>query len=120
MLLVLTSAFKNRDSGVSGKANLDRTPPASRPRKDAVLVGMALAFAVLGSTGAQAQNCNGSSIISLGGNPVDGGNVSSFAASTAANLAAAISTANTAFLTQSTAFVGTPANALPDLRRHLL
>jgi outer membrane autotransporter protein len=98
-----------------------RTVPAWCRRAGAVFGGAVLAFAVFGSSGAQAQNCvsdNGGSVfIESGGltfGPFLTNNMGAFSASIAGNLGAAINTANSAFLTQSSAFVGSPANPKPD------
>jgi opacity protein-like surface antigen len=101
-------SFEN--AAVSWKSNLARTSSLAGPRTSQVLGGIAFALMILGSSGAQAQNCNPDPIVtSLGLGPV-----SSSAISTAMNLGAALNTANIAFLTQSTAFVGNPSSPLPD------
>jgi opacity protein-like surface antigen len=79
-------------------------------RRTSVIVGAALALMVLGSSGAQAQNCAQDSVLSSLGL----GALSSSAISTAVNLGAALNTANTSFLTQNTAFIGTPSDPLPN------
>jgi opacity protein-like surface antigen len=91
----------------------DLSPPRSR-RKSVVLGAVAFVLVALGSAGAQAQNCTGSVDASTSAGLLEVGNVASFGVATAANLGAAINTANTAFLTQSTAFVASPPNPLPD------
>jgi opacity protein-like surface antigen len=86
----------------------------------AILGGVAFGLMVLGSSAAQAQNCSSDSTVSslgplgLGRGPLGLGTLSSSAISTAVNVGAALNTANTSFLTQSTAFIGSPSNPLPD------
>src|SRR5262245_42986175 len=67
--------------------------------------------ALFALSGAQAQNCP-----SLGAlaNAPNGAGVIGASSAVAANLAAVIAAANTAFLTQSTAFVGAPVNPQAD------
>jgi len=62
-------------------------------------------------SGAEAQNCP-----SLGAlaNAPNGAGIVGASSAVAANLAAVIAAANTAFLTQSTAFVGAPVNPQAD------
>jgi len=80
--------------------------------KKAMFVGAAaLAIVVSGSTGALAQNC-GSIGTLLGGGPNAQSIFASGISATAA-LAASITAANTAFLTQSTAFVSAQPNPQP-------
>jgi outer membrane autotransporter protein len=92
------------------KGSLARAVPASRHRICVAIGGVAFGIMVLGSSGAQAQNCNSpSSISAFGLTPI-----ASTAIASAVNLGAALNTANTAFLTQSTAFVANPPSPLPD------
>src|SRR5215470_5033835 len=75
-------------------------------RRMGVFAGsVTLAFCLLGSSAAMAQNCNSA-------NPF----LQPIATGLSAGLAvsAAVSAANTAFLTQSSAFVSAPANPKPD------
>jgi opacity protein-like surface antigen len=77
--------------------------------------GIAVGFAVaavslFSASGAQAQNCTVPSF----GAVTDVASIAGISTSIAANIAANIAAANTAFLTQSTAFVGSPANPQPD------
>jgi outer membrane autotransporter protein len=89
--------------------------PTSGWRTSTVLGGLALSLVVFGSSGALALNCTGTATGFLGPPPgVFVGNVTSSAIAIGANLSAALNTANTAFLTQSTAFVGAPPNPQPD------
>jgi opacity protein-like surface antigen len=87
-----------------------RTLPAHAWRTHRIACAIALAIGVLGSSAAQAQNCNSPNL----SNGFIVNNMAEYAASTAANLSAAINIANTAFLTQSIAFVGSPADAKTD------
>jgi opacity protein-like surface antigen len=92
-----------------------RTLPASGWRAGVILAGVAFALIVLGPPEAQAQNCSSDSAVSsLGHGPLGLGPLSSSAIATAVNLGAALNTANTAFLTQSAAFIGNPSSPLPD------
>jgi outer membrane autotransporter protein len=75
-----------------------------------LLVGVAAAVSLFAATGAQAQNCaifNPSNITNLG-------SVGSSPASISSMISSSITTASTAFLLQSTAFVGAPGNPAPD------
>jgi opacity protein-like surface antigen len=102
------------NASVLRKRNLARSLPSGW-RAVVVLAGVAFALIVLGSSGAHAQNCSSDSDLSLfGRGPVGLGTLSSSAISTAVNLGAALNTANTAFLSQSTAFIGNPSSPLPD------
>jgi opacity protein-like surface antigen len=82
---------------------------ARRLAKTAMFVSAGLVLMIGATSGAWAQNCKF---------PAFGtGNVSAIGGSPAgilANVAANVVAANTAFLTQSTAFVGAPANPSPD------
>jgi opacity protein-like surface antigen len=80
---------------------------AQSTRKIMGLGGAALAFAVLSSSGAMAQ-CT-----SLPADP-GGAAFTTFAATTASSLISTVNTINTAFLTQTTAFVSAPPNPQPD------
>jgi hypothetical protein len=102
-------------AAVSRKSSLARTLRASRRGTGSVLGAVAFALMILGSSGAQAQNCTADSVVSsLGPGPSGLGPLSSAAISTAVNLGAALNTANAAFLTQSSAFVGNPSSPPPD------
>lgn len=84
---------------------------APATRKIIGLGGASLALMLMASPAALAETC------SSGGNLNTIGNVTTnsfFASSTAGALASAISTASTAFLLQSTAFVSNPSNPAPD------
>jgi opacity protein-like surface antigen len=86
-----------------------------RTRSWGLIAGaVAGAFGLLGSSGAMAQNCGQLAV----GGPLTGaqGVTSTFASglSGANVISGAVSAANTAFLTQSTAFVSAPGNPKPD------
>lgn len=74
------------------------------------VAGVVLTISLFAASGAQAQNCvlgptNGvNNLAAIGSSP----------ASISSMLSATITTANTAFLLQSTAFIGSPANPAPD------
>src|SRR5262245_56593612 len=77
--------------------------------KAAAASGIALALTLLPDSGAQAQNCvlpDNSSVVNLPG-------VASSPASIGSTVASTLTTASTAFLLQSTAFVGSPPNPAP-------
>jgi opacity protein-like surface antigen len=82
-----------------------RTP--SRGAKAAAVAGIAVALSLLAASGAKAQNCTlppgSSNFPSIASSP----------ASISAVLGSTITTASTAFLLQSTAFIGSPANPEP-------
>jgi outer membrane autotransporter protein len=76
-----------------------------------LLIGAAAALSLFAATGAQAQNCtitsstlNGQQLGIIGASP----------ASVSSMIASSLTAANTAFLLQSTAFVGAPGNPAPD------
>jgi outer membrane autotransporter protein len=75
-----------------------------------LLVGVAAAVSLFAATGAQAQNCV------IGGTPFVSnlGSIGSSPASISSMIASSITTASTAFLLQSTAFIGSPANPAPE------
>jgi opacity protein-like surface antigen len=74
-----------------------------------LMAGSAVVALICGATGAAAENCTASSLVlsRTSGLP-------SLIGSTANSISAAITTTNSAFLTQSSALVGVPANAQPD------
>jgi len=76
-------------------------------RRAGLLVGVATAVALFAATGAQAQNCTY-------GAPSSFPSVASSAASISSVISSTLTTASTAFLLQSTAFVGAPGNPAPD------
>jgi hypothetical protein len=67
---------------------------------------VAFAVSLFAVSGAQAETCTGASFVQAGSSP----------ASVASMIASTIATANTAFLPQSTAFIGSPANPEPTRR----
>src|ERR1051326_2689731 len=76
-----------------------------------LLAGIAAAVSLFAASGAQAQNCtitsstlNGQQLGIIGASP----------ASVSSMIASSLTAANTAFLLQSTAFVGAPGNPAPD------
>src|SRR5262245_48264423 len=79
----------------------------SRGVKAAAVAGIAVALLLLAASGAQAQNCTlpqgSSNFPSIASSP----------ASISAVIGSTITTASTAFLLQSTAFIGSPANPAP-------
>src|SRR5579862_9448217 len=74
----------------------------------AAATGVALAASLFAASGAEAQNCG--PLTAFGFNAVG---VVGSAVSAGAALSSAITAANTAFLTQSTAFVSAPPNPQP-------
>jgi opacity protein-like surface antigen len=81
--------------------------PASGARFGSV-AGLGVVLTIFIASGAQAQNCTNTLV---GG--VNASSVSGAATSVAANVAGTIAAATTAFLTQSTAFVGAPGDPQP-------
>jgi opacity protein-like surface antigen len=73
------------------------------------LAALSAGAALFVLSGAEAQNCQ-----ALGSAAPNGAGVVAASSAVAANLAAVIAAANTAFLTQSTAFVGAPVNPQAD------
>jgi len=80
-----------------------------RGRHATVIAGAALAFALFGASGAQAQNCTTASF-----GPYTVGPLGASPASVSSMVATTLAAANTAFLLQSTAFIGSPQNPAPD------
>src|SRR5277367_2568564 len=76
-----------------------------------LVVGAVAAFGLLGSSGAMAQSCAPLTLTS-GPNTISGSTAVMASGLSAANaVSGAVQAANTAFLTQSTAFVSAPGNA---------
>ena len=75
-----------------------------------LLIGAAAAVSLFAATGAQAQNC----VIGPSPTVSNLGQIGSSPASVSSVIASTLSTASTAFLLQSTAFIGSPANPAPD------
>ena len=100
------------------KSVLNERSSASRRPKNGILAAVAL-VAMASASSAALADCNGTGSFVPGAVP--GFNPSAilpFAAGGAVNsLVSAINTANTAFLTQSTAFVSAPANPQPKSGR---
>ncbi len=93
-----------------------RDPDCRRVRVPSwgLVAGAVAAFGLLGSSAAMAQNCAPLTLSgSLGSVPGTIGAVASGLAGANA-IAGAVTAANTAFLTQSTAFVSAPGNPKPD------
>jgi opacity protein-like surface antigen len=96
-----------RFAGVTPRGPVDRR--RSRGHRITAAAGIALAVSTLAASRAQAETCTVPTFPF--GNVAT---VASTATSVAANIAANIATANTAFLTQSSAFVNAPGNPQPD------
>ena len=86
--------------------------PRTRPRYKALLIGAAAAVSLFAASGAQAQNCLPINI-PFEGQTVNAVGVFGSAIAAGAALSSSITAANTAFLTQSTAFVSAPGNPQP-------
>jgi opacity protein-like surface antigen len=82
-------------------------------RHATVIAGVALAFAMLGASGAQAQQNCGNASFSANGHTFNVGPLASSPASVASMIASTLATSSTAFLLQSTAFIGSPSNPAP-------
>jgi outer membrane autotransporter protein len=81
-----------------------------RGRRTGTAIGIAFAVSVFAASGARAQNCvipTSTQISNLGG-------IGSSPASVSSVIGSTITTASTAFLLQSTAFIGSPPNPQPD------
>lgn len=98
--------------GAKQMRDLNLTALKRTARKGA-LVGATLMTAALASTGAQAQCVNTFANINLGGFAINPGSFAPASAASVNSLISIINTANTAFLAQTTAFIGTPANTKP-------
>jgi len=90
---------------------MDRT---RRAAKTLLLAGSALGFVVSGSSGALAQCTGNASGLFLGVFPFNFTNVSASAAASVNSLVSVLNTANTAFLTQTNAFIGSPSTPTPN------
>jgi outer membrane autotransporter protein len=88
-------------------ARIDQTTARLRT---GLLAGVAAAVSLFAATGAQAQNC----VFSQGSAVQNLPSIGSSPASIASMISSSITTASTAFLLQSTAFVGAPGNPAPD------
>jgi outer membrane autotransporter protein len=100
--------FSARTHQISGTSRGLTARP--RRRRTGLLVGVAAAVSLFAATGAQAQNC-------VLGPAVGSANLNTIGSSPSAIsgvISSTIATANTAFLLQSTAFVGAPGNPAPD------
>ena len=104
---MLTIAFRavprGQDTVESGKS-----ASATRNSIRGIAAGITLTASLFAASAAQAQNCG--AISTPFGNPIG---VFGSAVSAGATISSAITAANTAFLTQSTAFVSAPANPQP-------
>src|SRR6516225_8791367 len=79
-----------------------------RGRRTGTAIGIAFVVSLFAATGAQAQNCViPSASFNLGG-------IASSPASVSSVIGSSITAASTAFLLQSTAFIGSPPNPQPD------
>jgi opacity protein-like surface antigen len=85
-----------------------------RARSWVLIAGVVATVGLLGSSGAMAQNCGPIPTTSFGANNFDWKSLFGAGLSGANALAATIQATNTAFLTQSTAFVSAPGNPKPD------
>jgi opacity protein-like surface antigen len=87
-----------------------------RARSWVLIAGAVAAVGLLGSSGAMAQNCGNLTLAGPGFGGAITGTTSAMASGlSAANaISGAVQAANTAFLTQSTAFVSAPGNPKPD------
>ncbi len=96
--------------GIEREVKLAPTRPVQLTRMGARVGGIAIAVMLFGATSALAQNCV------IGAQPVIGnlGQVGSSPASVSSVVASTLTTASTAFLLQSTAFIGSPPNPAPD------
>jgi len=99
-----------RRSSIHSQVKADHS--GLRGRHATVIAGAALAFALLGASGAQAQNC---AITAQSANaPSNMGFVGASPAGLSSVIASTLATSSTAFLLQSTAFIGAPSNPAPD------
>jgi opacity protein-like surface antigen len=81
-----------------------------RGRSKATALGIAFAVPLFAASGAQAQNC----VIPVNNAITNLGGVGSSPASVSSMIGSTITAASTAFLLQSTAFIGSPPNPQPD------
>jgi opacity protein-like surface antigen len=98
---------RSQQTTLDAKVLAGGLPP--RRCRSVSLAGLALAASLFAVSGAQAQNCTSTIIAGVNTTSVAGA-----ATSVAANVASIITAADTAFLTQSSAFVGAPSNPQPD------
>ena len=88
-----------------------RTHHTSGKLRTGLVVGVAAVVSMFAATGAQAQNCIINSPTQLGQQL---GIIGASPASVSSMITSSLTAANTAFLLQSTAFVGAPGNPAPD------
>jgi len=84
-----------------------------KARRSALLGGSAIMVALFASSSAQAQ-CVGSAPFAFGGIAADFGPTAAGAAASVNSLISVLNTSNTAFLTQTNAFISAPPNPQPD------
>jgi opacity protein-like surface antigen/uncharacterized protein YhjY with autotransporter beta-barrel domain len=84
-----------------------------RALRTVLLGGGAFALGISASSGALAQ-CSGNASAVFLGIPFNFTNVTASAAASVNSLVSVLNTANTAFLTQTNAFIGSPATAVPN------
>src|SRR3954453_21916576 len=100
-------------AGIEREVKLAPTGPVQLTRMGARVGGIALAVMLFGATSALAQNCGDASFTS-GGTTFGVGPLAASPSSVSSAVASTLTTASTAFLLQSTAFIGSPPNPTPD------
>jgi outer membrane autotransporter protein len=97
-----------------GQATAESGKSASAARRKgrgiAVATGVALAASLLAASGAQAQNCT---TVASAGAPSNAFNIGGAPAAISSMVASTITASSTAFLLQSSSFIGAPANPAP-------
>ena len=111
---MLTITFR---ADPTGQATVESGKSASAARRKgrsiAAATGVALAVSLFAASGAQAQNCTVPPV-SVGGFPSNIGVVGTSPAAIGSMIASSITASSTAFLLQSSSFIGSPSNPAPD------
>jgi opacity protein-like surface antigen len=97
-------------AGASVKTKGSANTTHARGCSIGAVAGVALAVSLFAASGAQAENC----VLAASGGVTNLAALGSSPASVSSMIGTTIATANTAFLLQSTAFIGSPANPAPD------
>jgi opacity protein-like surface antigen len=105
---MLTITFR---ADPKGQATVDSAKSASAARRKgsgvAVAAGVALAASLFAASGAQAQNCPPATAVNVSG-------IAGSISGVASMINASITATSTAFLLQSSSFIGSPPNPAPD------
>jgi outer membrane autotransporter protein len=111
---MLTAAFRGICVEQASIESAESAPVLTRKRwRHWRVAGLTLAAGLLAASGAQAQNCTVGPVTPPGGVP-NAGAVGLSPAAIGSMIGSSITASSTAFLLQSSSFVGAPANPAPD------